>query len=672
MPSRPRSHQLETESKREFASVIPSRWVFREANPDYGIDGQIEVFDQDNKATGLMFLVQLKGTDQPDLNDALSIQFKLQTLTYYRKLDLPVMIVLFHSPTKQFFWKWAHEVDTYYAERGQEYMTVRVSESSVWQQGTPSWIERDLTEFREVRSPGIDLPMTFSLVTGEDGFLGTPRAAVEAALIEAAKDVSDVVSLSRKNLTGAHPTIVIDNAQIVVNLSGLSSLTFHTQSYPAEFVATKLPHDILTAVGLVLGRVGHSSLGAQIACKHLDKSSFLGTPEIFFQVLQAIAKGRRLTDGLRLAEALLKPETLSLAQLLIVPALMRGGVSLAASEREYLRYLMKQIIERLEGGGRKDSAASAHYNLANHLRAQRGPHGRAALKHYRLAAKGDPIYRQRHYFWREVGGVLFGLGRFSYSARAYEKATRLEGESECTALRADALMFAGRYSEAHELFRTYVDANSEVDDAEWHLKSWALAEIIKFLDIEKQTRNHFEATRQADIKGLSPGDAEVSLNKALRSDALCALAWFNLAVSAHAQKKPDHAFLGFLLAGLIGRTDPDAWANALLLSLSPSKYNSLVVAVTLVAYKINGERFLDALRKLAERQQQGFPAAKLLDFVWEVVNAVESPKGGFEVRVLREGSSYDSIQLGSDLTPILRFSEESTQPRPLNNKQDDH
>lgn len=106
--------------------------------------------------------------------------------------------------------------------------------------------------------------------------------------------------------------------------------------------------------------------------------------------------------------------------------------------------------------------------------------------------------------------------------------------------------------------------------------------------------------------------------------------------------------------------------------MSPSKYNSLVVAVTLVAYKINGDRFLDALRKVAERQQQGFPAAKLLDFVWEVVNAVESPKGGFEVRVLREGSSYDLIQLGSDLTPILQFSEESTQPRPLNNKQDGH
>ncbi len=50
-------------------SFLPAG-VFREANPDYGIEGQIEVFDQDNKATGLMFLVQLKGTDQPDLNDS--------------------------------------------------------------------------------------------------------------------------------------------------------------------------------------------------------------------------------------------------------------------------------------------------------------------------------------------------------------------------------------------------------------------------------------------------------------------------------------------------------------------------------------------------------------------------------------------------------------------------
>jgi hypothetical protein len=245
-----------------------------------------------------------------------------------------------------------------------------------------------------------------------------------------------------------HPTILIENAQIVVSLSGLTSVTFGTTTYPTELVTTKLPHDVLTAVALVLDRAGHSNVAAQIACQHLDKSRFLDTPEVFFPVLRAIAKGRRLTEGLRLAERLLRSETLQWAQFLLMPALMRGGGSLSASEREDLRRLMKLVIERFEALGQKEQAATAHYNLANHLRAQRGPHDRAALRHYRLALKGDPVYRQRHYFWREVGGVLFGLGRFGFSSRAYERAVRLGAAKDCVALHADALMFAGRYGEA--------------------------------------------------------------------------------------------------------------------------------------------------------------------------------------------------------------------------------
>jgi len=645
---------------------LPSRWVFREANPDYGIDGQIEVFDKNNAATGLMFLVQLKGTDDPDVNDALSIQFRLNTLKYYRKLDLPVMIVFFHAPTKKFFWKWAHEVDTYYAERGQEHMTVRISENGVWEAGTPSLVEKDLTEFREIRSPSIPLPQRFSLVVLEHDFHDTPRATLEAALIEAATDISDLVCLSRKNSPGAHPTITIERDQIVVSLSGLKTITFHTEAYPPELVTTKLPHDLLTAVALVFGSAGHFNVAAQIACKHLDKSSFLRNLQILFRVLRAIARARRLTDGLRLAEALLKPATLSLAQLLIVPALISGGASLSTSEREYLRYLMKQIIEGFEANGQDEQAATAHYNLGQHLRAQRGPYDRAALKHYRLAARGDPMYRQRHYFWREVGGILFGLGRFGFSASAYDRAIRLGGETECVALRADALMFAGRYSEAHQSFRVYLGSNATAD-AEWRLKKFAVAGITKFLGLDKQRRDENGARRLADVNGLSPDDVEASMVKALGCDALCALAWFNLAVTAHAQKRRDDAFLGFLLAGLIGRTDPEAWANALLLSLGSAEFNALLVAIALTAYKINGHRFFDALRKVAEAQQQGFATGQLLNLVWEIVNSAQRPNEGFEVRLLGEGSSYQSIKLASDLTPKVQHQEEPSRSENADN-----
>jgi tetratricopeptide (TPR) repeat protein len=649
MPKRPRSHQLESESRRQFASLLPSRWIWREANPDYGIDGQVEVFDQTNNATGLMFLVQLKATETPNLDEALSVQFKVDTLAYYRQLDLPVMIVLFCAPTRVFFWKWAHEVDTYYAERGQEYFTVRMSKDAIWVPETPSLVERDLREFRGLRAPNIRLPQTFSLVVKEKQFRGVPTAIVESALMEAACVDSDLVCLSKENPPGAHPMIFIEGDKVVVSLSGLTSLTFHTQAYPTEFVSTKLPHDILTSVALVFDRAGHSNIAAQIACRHLDKSTFLGTPRIFFAVLQAIAKGRRLTDGLRLAEAFLQPKLLLLAQVFMVPALMSGATSLSTSEREYLRQLMKLAIERFEAAGQMQQAATAHYNLGNHLRAQRGPHDKAALRHYRLASKRDPVYSQRHYFWREVGGVLFGLGRFRYSANAYEKAIRLGGGNACKALRADALMFAGRYSEAHELFRKYLESESGAD-AEWRLKSFALDGITKLLGVEKQQRTPRDAVRLADVKELRPEDKEASLYKALRKDALCALAWFNLGVDSHARAKPDDAFVAFLLAGLIGRTDPEAWADALLLSLQSSKYQLLVAAIAVTAYEINGQRFLDAVRKLAERQPPEFPSDELLDAIWKVVSSVDRPKGKFEIRVLGEGATFQSLEFGPGST----------------------
>lgn len=52
MPTRPRSHTLEDESRRAFAALLPSEWVVRSLPSDYGIDEQVEVFDKEGQATG--------------------------------------------------------------------------------------------------------------------------------------------------------------------------------------------------------------------------------------------------------------------------------------------------------------------------------------------------------------------------------------------------------------------------------------------------------------------------------------------------------------------------------------------------------------------------------------------------------------------------------------------
>ena len=64
LPKRHRNHQLETESVRELQSKLPSTWVYRTPTDDYGIDGEVEIFDDKGFATGRKFFLQLKATDE--------------------------------------------------------------------------------------------------------------------------------------------------------------------------------------------------------------------------------------------------------------------------------------------------------------------------------------------------------------------------------------------------------------------------------------------------------------------------------------------------------------------------------------------------------------------------------------------------------------------------------
>ncbi len=103
MPKRTRQHILETNSRIEFSRILPKDWVFRDVNPDYGIDGIVEVFDETGNASGGCFLVQLKATDEKLITKALRIVLKTDTGEYYKNIVLPVLVVLFHSDSKRIY-----------------------------------------------------------------------------------------------------------------------------------------------------------------------------------------------------------------------------------------------------------------------------------------------------------------------------------------------------------------------------------------------------------------------------------------------------------------------------------------------------------------------------------------------------------------------------------------
>src|SRR5436190_15060219 len=114
MPHRPRSHEIETKSRNAFRAAVPTRWVVRDVDQDYGIDLEVELFDDEGIATGQRFFVQLRATDDVRLERALAVRLSLDALSYYRSSDAPVLIVRYHVPTGQIFSRWAHTYDPYY------------------------------------------------------------------------------------------------------------------------------------------------------------------------------------------------------------------------------------------------------------------------------------------------------------------------------------------------------------------------------------------------------------------------------------------------------------------------------------------------------------------------------------------------------------------------------
>jgi hypothetical protein len=147
MPQRPRSHQLETESQQAFVSSLPSRWVYRPINPDYGLDGLVELFDESGKAQGDFFFVQLKSSDKSELSEALAIRIRRDTAEYYRSLALPVLVVVFHNPSKKLFAQW-FKLESQEIEQAGETLTFRLAEEDYWDEQTISQIAGHVLKLR--------------------------------------------------------------------------------------------------------------------------------------------------------------------------------------------------------------------------------------------------------------------------------------------------------------------------------------------------------------------------------------------------------------------------------------------------------------------------------------------------------------------------------------------
>lgn len=149
MSNRPIQHQLETKSRIAFESSLPTAWVYRKVNPDYGIDGLVEVFSENGIATGDLFFVQLKATGKKKISQALTIRLPQEKCDYYAALSLPLLLVLFHEPSGRLFVKWFALPSIKERHGNKQSISFTLNATDEWLPNRYNTIENDLRRFRD-------------------------------------------------------------------------------------------------------------------------------------------------------------------------------------------------------------------------------------------------------------------------------------------------------------------------------------------------------------------------------------------------------------------------------------------------------------------------------------------------------------------------------------------
>ena len=563
MPIRPKSHQLEDRSRTAFQAVLPSAWVFRNKPSDYGIDGELELFESDGRSTGLMALIQLKGTEA--VPTKLVRPFKIETVNYYYSLDLPVILVFWIEQSDEIFWTWATMVDPGLAKKNAK--TISVTFPNRWGKDTPSEIERTLKLKRSLKNRTVPRPLTLELSGKIDDELSNTflrYCILTPKLLQVVE-------------SNAHIVVSVQSDQVLTWFRGGPGFVIH--NWKLETKTTRAKKLILCVVFL-LSYFRLYDLAAELWASMPDLGEVIDYPEHALFAVQLLARAGAGNDLENLVEALLKKERQELIEFPIQAIYASAPLH---RKRDLTGALLKIHMNMLKSAAAITRSIGA-YNLARHYETE----NRAEARHYfEVAIRSSDFYKRKDYFWREIGGFLFNNRRYHAARRAYSYVKNELHDLQIALRLADAAMHCGDYKNAQRAFRK---VSAQKINSRWELnrqtrmateicegkiKSIALSYCMSVLKIDNQVRTVRKSTGAPIAKDkISNEDVIGFSRKSLLLDALSGNAWYNLARANKLLGNDEDAMLCYLMAGACRTPDNEAWLEALLLA-SKLKHNLL-------------------------------------------------------------------------------------------------
>lgn len=581
-PSRPRSHEVETESERTFAYLLPSSWVIRKQDHDYGIDAEVEIFE-DGHSTGLTFKVQLKGTD----TDRRCSSIRLDTLNYWRSLDVPVLVIHYERGTGHLYgrWAYAHDLHVHGPSAAQQTTTFHFADSNRLVRDTiRSQLREDVQRFRDVRRGSVVEPLTYAVEFGD-----VPEAQRHHLALRQLLDSAPLwTSPAPADVAVLHIKVSPTGFQVTGPVA-LATLTVDTVSpSPGQYAL-----NIVAAMGFVLATLGAGVHGVDLFIV-AGGARLLHSFEIAATAGTCFGATGRYADAMTLGAPLVRdpdPFVRNAGNLLLAMAISGNVVPQAVGE-ELLR-VDHDLIELEIAQDKPLRAAVAYYNFGEHL-ASFGQH-HLALAAYTAAAHYDPRYSDFDYFHRDLGCAHRHLGDYGAAASAYQTALQRGGDpSQIVPLLADSLLLSGRYRETIDLLADWDPAGSP-SAAHAELVGIVAGLVVRTTGLEQQVRR--DPVPDEDVPLSDPRCCRRLL---IDVDALDFRYWLGAA-----DVLPDEDELAYVVLLAHLSEDPRFWAAA---TVTAYRLGSpLVTGVVEQAYRCCDERYLNVLAHMSESDEDVEP-----------------------------------------------------------------
>lgn len=471
MPKRPKQHRLEDKSRIRFQEVLPEMWVYRDKDKDYGIDAEVELFDKDENAQGLIFWVQLKATESKKKSSILNIDLEVDTLKYYKSLEIPVLLVRYSAYENSIYTKWVDNIDLFFSKKDAKTFRLKFDDSNKFNEQTPIRIENYLKQIKRIKSGEFGFPLTTELSIVEDKINGFSKSILSTQIKKELKKYSDFITVNTKP-NNSLIMVTLDSDELKIDISNLAGCSFHSiELRNKDNFSESLAKDILLGIAVSMIQLGQVEYCGRIIFENKLETRLIEKKELIGHLIIPLFHSSFFKETISIFEKLLEDENnFGLNIVSHFHMLLASNANNPERNTEIENFFIREI----KRASKIDSQqiGIANYNLANHYNSRNL--FLEAIHHFNQARKFAPVYWNQSYFCSELASVFFRSEKYKCASKLYSKSLSIKADNKNIALYADSLMFAGEYEKAKIKFEEYLN-NEEKPHEEFLLKHIILA-----------------------------------------------------------------------------------------------------------------------------------------------------------------------------------------------------